>query len=339
MAPPVNAPLDLGGIEAEIARVRERESSPFGGGAKANLFNLVIVSLAGARTDDAQEALLGRRPARIIRLAVGEPGPGEASVSGSCSPDALERGVCLEEIELPARGDPLAIGAGAWTPLLDRDIPTLFWIAGPWMPEPRPAFAYADKLIVDSSPVDEPLSTLAALHELRLSMRGRLTVADLAWSRLRPLRVHTARAFDPPEARDALTGLAEIRLEGGTSSEALLFFLWLAARLGWQATAGSDGPSFRDAAGIPLATVHDAPAPLVQGARLAFASRAGMRLAITCSESGCASVGDERSPWRIASDAELLLEEVDSLTQDAVFGEVLAVAGAAQRGPTRGSTA
>jgi len=339
MAPPVNAPLDLGGIEAEIARVRERESSPFGGGAKANLFNLVIVSLAGARTDDAQEALLGRRPARIIRLAVGEPGPGEASVSGSCSPDALERGVCLEEIELPARGDPLASGAGVWTPLLDRDIPTLLWIAGPWKPEPRPAFAYADKLIVDSSPVDEPLPMLAALHELRLSMRGRLTVADLAWSRLRPLRVHAARAFDPPEARDALAGLAEVRLEGGTTSEALLFFLWLAARLGWQASAERGSPSFRDAAGIPLATVHDAPAPLARGARLSFASRAGTRLGITCSASGCASIGDERSPWRIVSDAELLLEEVDSLTQDALLAEALAVAGVALRGRTRESTA
>ena len=137
MAAPLIPGLDPRRIEAEIARVRERESTSYGGGAKANLFNLVAVCLPGGRPDEALEELLGRRPARIIRVDVGSTGQAGAAVSGRCYPGTLDRGVCLEEIDIAAVDDPLGGGAGAWTPLLARDIPTFLWIAGPWVPEPE----------------------------------------------------------------------------------------------------------------------------------------------------------------------------------------------------------
>ncbi len=344
MAASLTSPLDPRRIEAEIARVRERESSPFGGGVKANLFNLVVVSLPGGRPNEALDALVGRRPARIIRLASAEAGPAipaEASVSGRCFPGTHDRGVCLEEIDIAAAGDPLGSGAGAWAPLVARDIPTFLWIARSWTPggnlcprrlQPVPgldAVAHADKLIVDTSPADDPAEVLAALHRLREATRDRLAIADLAWSRTLPLRAQAARTFDPPDARDALDELTAVRLEGVTRSEALLFFLWLASRLGWQAFTGRGGPSFADAAGRTVLTIHEHPAPLTRGARLSFTASGR-------------SVGEDPRPWRIAPDGELLLAEVDSLKQDALLEDAICLAdrsfpslgtGARGRGP------
>jgi hypothetical protein len=363
MAAPLIPGLDPRRIEAEIARVRERESTSYGGGVKANLFNLVAVCLPGGRPEEALEVLLGRRPARIIRVDTESTGPAGAAVSGRCSPGTLDRGVCLEEIDLAAAGDPLGGGAGAWTPLLARDIPTFLWIAGPWAPGPDRALeavAHADKLIVDSSSTADPMAALAALHRLRQAARGRLAVADLAWSRTLPLRVPAARAVEPPDARAALAELAAVRLEGAERAEALLFFLWLAARLGWQAAAAPGGASFRDAAGRPVAAAHEAPAPLARGVRLSFTARGGSGIEVACTGNGrpdappgvrptsavpgatalarlwrakasahgfgCAAIGDDRGPWRIAHDGELLLAEVDALKQDALLEDALAVA-------------
>jgi hypothetical protein len=313
---------------------------------KTNLFTLVVVDFPGGQPDEALDVLLGRRPARIIRLVSGPKDAADASVSGRCYPGTLDCGICLEEIDLAAAGDPLGSGAGAWTPLLARDIPTLLWIVGAWNPEgnlPLEAATHADKLIVDSSQAGDPSVALAVLHRLREATRDRLAVADFAWSRTLPLRVQAARAFDPPDARDALDRLAAVRLEGATRSEAQLFFLWLACRLGWRPLAGRGGLSFADAAGRTVSLVHENPAPLARGARLSFAAR-GAVIEVACSANGrpgrhpgrrptsaihgygCASVGEDRGPWRIAPDGELLLAEVDTLKQDALLDDALGMA-------------
>jgi glucose-6-phosphate dehydrogenase assembly protein OpcA len=327
VAAPVTISLDPQRIEAEIARMRERESTGFGGGVKANLFNLVVACLPDSRPEETLEALMGRRPARIIRLACGAAGPAGAAVSGRCYPGTPDRGVCIEEIDVTAGADPLGGGASAWTPLLERDIPTFLWIAGPWTPGnlPPDAAELADKLIVDSSRADDPSAAFAALHRLRGAARGHCAVADLAWSRALPLRVQAARAFDPPYARDALDELAAVRLEGATRTEAQLFFRWLACRLGWRLIDGRDGPSFADLSGRTVSLVHENPAPLARGARLSFAAR-GAAIEVACSANGCASVGGDRGPWRIASDGELLLAEVDTLRQDTLLDDALGTA-------------
>ena len=333
MAAPVSLPLDPRRIEVEIARMRERESTGFGGGAKANLFNLVVTIPAGAGDsagpgpDDALETLLGRRPARIIRLSAGRAGAIGATVSGRCFPGSIDRGVCLEQIDVTAVGDPLGDGVTSWAPLLARDIPTFLWIAGPWTPAdlPRAAGAHADKLIVDGSRAGEPVAALAALHSLREATRRRLAVADLAWSRTLPLRVQAARAFDPPAAREALDRITAVRIAGGTEAEARLFFLWLATRLGWRPSAASrgDGRGFIDAGGGEVTAVHEAPAPLARGARLCFAVQGASDVEVTCSKGGCAAIGEDRGPWRVLDDGGLLLAEVDAPKQDPLLADAL----------------
>jgi len=323
--------LDPRRIETEIARLRERESTAFGSGVKTNLFNLVVVSLPDGQPGEALDTLLGRRPARIIRLAAGSAGTAVATVSGRCFPGTLDRGVCLEEIDVTAAGDPFGAGAAAWTPLLARDLPTFLWIAGPWTPGdlPREAAAHADKLIVDSSRTGDAPAALAALRRLREATHRRLVVADLAWSRTLPLRVQAARVFDPPGARDGLDRIAGVRFAGGTPSEALLFFLWLAARLGWRPLAGPGGPSFEDAAGRTVSVAHGTPGPLDRGARLSFDVGGAPGVEVVCSPDGCASVGEDRGPWWLAPDGELLLAEVDSLKQDPLLDDALGMTEAA----------
>jgi len=357
MAAPVARPLDPRRIEAEIVRVREREASGFGGGAKANLFNLVVAIPAGAAgaanpsgslPDDALDMLLGRRPARIIRLAAGTSGPAApavATVSGRCFPGTLERGVCLEEIDLAMGGDPLGDGAGTWAPLLVRDIPTFAWIAGAWTPADlqRDAGVHADKLIVDGSRAADPLAAFSALYRVREATRRRLAVADLAWSRTLPLRVQAARAFDPPEARDALDRIASVRLTGATEAEAMLFFFWLATRLGWRASVATRAGvgRFVDAGGGAVDTVHEGPSPLGRGVHLSFTLRAAAGIGVACSEDGCAAIGEDRGPWRVLDDGGLLLAEVDSPRQDPLLAETLAMAaglaaGLVEPGPDAG---
>jgi glucose-6-phosphate dehydrogenase assembly protein OpcA len=341
VAAPVSTPLDPRRIEAEIARVRERESTGFGGGAKANLFNLVVAtpgSAPGPMVDAALGALLGRRPARIIRLAApGDAATGSAAaiVSGHCSPGTLDRGVCLEEIEVSAGRDPLGEGAGAWAPLLARDIPTFLWIAGSWTPADLAleACTHADKLILDGSLADEPAVGLAALHRLREATRGRLAVADLAWSRTLALRVQAARAFDAPAARVSLGSITSVGVVGGTPAEALLFFLWLATRLDWRLLPGGPGGAhrFSDPGGAEVTARHERPAPLARGVRLSFVVRGGAVVDVACSEDGCAAIGEDRGPWRVTDDGELLLAEVDTPHQDVLLAGVLAMAGAAGR--------
>ncbi len=318
--------------------MREREATGFGGGAKANLFNLVVANPAGVAgaSNDALETLLGRRPARIIRLAGGTTGPASpagdagATVSGRCYPGTLDRGVCLEEIDLAAGGDPLGDGAGTWAPLLARDIPTFLWIAGAWTPAdlPRDAGAHVDKLIVDGSRCGDPVGALPALHRLREASRRRLAVADLAWSRTLPLRVQAARAFDPPEARDALDRIASVRLAGATEAEALLFFFWLATRLGWRASPATRAGEWRfvDAGGVALDAVHVAPSPLDHGLHLSFTLRGAPGVDVACSADGCAAIGEDRGPWRVIDDGGLLLAEVDSPRQDPLLAGALSMA-------------
>ena len=319
--------------------MRERESTGFGGGVKTNLFNLVVAMPRAAGAP-------GRRRWRPCWAggrhgSSGSPpdrdGAAGATVSGRCSPGTLDRGVCLEEIDVAAGGDPLGVGAGAWTPLLARDIPTFLWIAGAWTPAnlPPDAAAHADKLIVDGSLADDAPAALAALHRLREATRGRLAVADLAWSRTLPLRVQAARAFDPPEARDALDGLAAVRLAGGTRSEALLFFLWLASRLGWRPSAGRDGPSFADPAGRTVSLVHENPAPLAGGARLSFAVRGAGRRGLVLARTGARRSARTGAPGGSPRTASCCWPKSTRLKQDPLLDDALGMAGRSfrARGP------
>ncbi len=330
--------LDPRSIEREIARIRERESNPYSSGVKTNLFTLVIFrKLADTTVGDplapALQYMLGRRPARIITIDRVEAQTTDVIVSGRCSPDRRNRGVCFEEVYIESGADGLGEDPGAWAPLLIRDLPVFAWwpdsMAGAddsWQQPILEAASLIDKLIVDSASTSDR-AALQSLLSLREKAGGAFFISDLAWRRSRVLRELTARAFDQPESRPLLTAVRSVTLDGGSRADGLLFSSWLAARLGW-APAGSPSGAYRDRGGKEIRFVHATPGfPLSEGFRLRFSLDAAPEITIGCTRGGCVSNGAERGAYKFPSDGEILLEEVDSLTRDPVYQEVLDRAG------------
>jgi hypothetical protein len=88
--------------------------------------------------------------------------------------------------------------------------------------------------------------------------------------------------------------------------EAWLFFHWLSVRLGRSVEVD-----------------HAWEGPLTEGFRLTFTIEGAPAVDIGCTRGGCISLGEEKGAYRFPSDGEILLEEVDTFSQDSVFMEVL----------------
>ena len=328
--------LDPREIEREIGRIRERESNPYSSGVKTNLFNLVI--FAGQGEAGAQAAapalqyLLGKRAARIITIdREGASQSTGAVVSGRCFPDARSRGVCFEEIRIFA--DAPGMDIGAWAPLLIRDIPVYAWRLGrPTRESLAPvleAAEFIDKLIVDSSAGRSRASAREAIRALgafRIAARRSVVVADFAWRRIHALRVQAARAFDPPETRARLGEIREVSVAGLPPAEGTLFFLWLASRLGW---APGQGPTMREAA----TEVKGASGAAAKGASGAAGNAPAPRAAAELYFRHGEPLVLGAKP---VTDGEILLAEVDSLHQDALLEDAIALADALL--PSEGAT-
>ena len=160
----MSAKVDLRAIEREIEQIREREANPYSAGTRTNLFTLLIFRAEGAsqqpkdRAGAALAHLLGRRPARIITFERSQSLESELSVSGRCSPDRLNRGVCFEEVYIQCGDDGVGSDPGTWAPLLIRDLPTFAWwpdgLATGILPVEDPIAGVSDrvdKVIIDSA--------------------------------------------------------------------------------------------------------------------------------------------------------------------------------------------
>ncbi len=313
----VSAVLDPRVIEQEIARIREKESSPYSAGTKTNLFTLIIFRgvPTGSPADPVEASLqflLGRRPARIISIARETGSPTEAWVSGRCFPDRRNRGVCFEEVRISAGDDGVGADPGAWAPLVIRDLPVFAWLpdgrspaSDAWKPTLASAAELIDKLIVDTSA--QPEGSAPALPWLRDMATVSHLLSDFAWRRGKVLREQTARAFDPPEMRPLVSRARSVRLYGGSAAEAEMYFRWLDARLEKH-----------------VAAEHAWVGPLNEGFRVTIAIEGEKDVDIGCTKGGCLSRGEEKSAYRYPTDGEILLEEVDSTTRDPVFSQVIA---------------
>ena len=315
--------LDPRVIEQEIARIREKESNPYSSGTKTNIFTLLIFRSEGApepgaadHVETALQYLLGKRPARIITIHRARSPHTEAWVSGRCFPDRRNRGVCFEEVRIESGDDRVGADPGAWAPLVIRDLPVFAWMpdslqdgATKWTAALSGSAGLIDKLLVDSSrsPAQEAAS-MRTIQDLRDAAADGFLVADFSWRRGRVLREQSARAFDPAEMRPLLSSVKSVRLYGGSRMEAWLYFQWLVSRLGRSVDAD-----------------HAWEGPLTEGFRLTFTIDGAPAVDIGCTRGGCLSRGEEKGAYRFPSDGEILLEEVDTLSRDAVFGEVLSV--------------
>jgi glucose-6-phosphate dehydrogenase assembly protein OpcA len=116
-------------------------------------------------------------------------------------------------------------------PLVVTDLPTLVW-APHGHPEAVDALLQlAQVVLIDSVQELDPVAAFSRARELAEGAY----VVDLAWLRTTPWRERVAATFDPPRWREELLRIdaVTVRHRPDSSVAGVLFFGWLASRLGW----------------------------------------------------------------------------------------------------------
>ncbi|HMJ94748.1 MAG TPA: glucose-6-phosphate dehydrogenase assembly protein OpcA [Thermoleophilaceae bacterium] len=116
-------------------------------------------------------------------------------------------------------------------PLVVTDLPTVVW-APHGHPEALDALLHLSQVVlIDSVNEPDPASALKRAEELSSDAY----VVDLAWLRTTPWRERVASTFDPPRWREELWRIDSVKVRHRPDSGAagILFFGWLASRLGW----------------------------------------------------------------------------------------------------------
>jgi glucose-6-phosphate dehydrogenase assembly protein OpcA len=116
-------------------------------------------------------------------------------------------------------------------PLVVTDLPTMVWTPHAHEDAVDRLLPLAQIVLRDS--VQEP-DISEAIHRAR-DLAQRLYVVDLAWLRSTPWRERVAATFDPPQFRPELGQISSVRIRHHPDSVAagMLYFGWLATRLGW----------------------------------------------------------------------------------------------------------
>ena len=186
------------------------------------------------------DAIASINPCRIITLCpiAGNDSGVKAQVSAYCPVNKSSSAslICCEYITVT--GVPAAFEriGGLISELMIPELPQYIW----WksnINENDPLFQrllqQCDRLIFDSSIFTEPEVELLKISKL---IDRDLPLNDLNWSRIAPWQELTAEAFDPPERRSAIWEVDQVTIdyEKGNSTQALMYFGWLASRLGWQ---------------------------------------------------------------------------------------------------------
>jgi glucose-6-phosphate dehydrogenase assembly protein OpcA len=118
-------------------------------------------------------------------------------------------------------------------PLVVTDLPTVAW-APHGHPEALDALLRLSQVVlIDSVNEPDPASALRRAEQLASDAY----VVDLAWLRTTPWRERVAATFDPPRWREELRRIDSVTIRHRPDSGAagVLFFGWLASRLGWGA--------------------------------------------------------------------------------------------------------
>ena len=178
-------------------------------------------------------------------------------------------------------------------PLVVSDLSTLVWAPHGHRDGLDALMSLAQIVLVDS--VDEPDPAQAVRRAQELSRRA--YVVDLAWLRSTPWRERVAASFDPPLWREELAriGSVTVRHRPDSQSAAVLFFGWLASRLGWEVErlVDSDGSLHgkarrgRHEVALQMSPAPDMSAPGLAGVTVETAS--GMSLSLDRGPGGLAA--------------------------------------------------
>jgi glucose-6-phosphate dehydrogenase assembly protein OpcA len=116
-------------------------------------------------------------------------------------------------------------------PLVVTDLPTMVWAPHGHQDAVDQLLSLAQITLLDS--VQEP-DLGDAIRRAR-DLADKVYVVDLAWLRSTPWRERVAATFDPPQFRAELGAISSVTIRHHPDSGAagMLFFGWLATRLGW----------------------------------------------------------------------------------------------------------
>jgi glucose-6-phosphate dehydrogenase assembly protein OpcA len=116
-------------------------------------------------------------------------------------------------------------------PLVVSDLATLVWAPHGHREGCEALLDLTQIVLVDS--VNEP-DAAGAMHRAQ-ELSREVYVVDLAWLRSTPWRERVAASFDPSMWRDELRRISSVtvRHRPDSGASAVLFFGWLATRLGW----------------------------------------------------------------------------------------------------------
>lgn len=149
--------------------------------------------------------------------------------------DEPERGVIAvvrERVELAMGPQHLRSLDTIVDPLLVSDLATMVWSPHGHAEGVDALRRLAQIVLIDS--LDDP--DLGASLTRASELAADLYVVDLSWLRSTPWRERVAAAFDPPKLRSSLREIAAVtvRARPDSAAAAVLFFGWLASRLGWR---------------------------------------------------------------------------------------------------------
>jgi glucose-6-phosphate dehydrogenase assembly protein OpcA len=157
--------------------------------------------------------------ALVTITSEGDPGPGEFAL-------------CRERVVLDIGPAHLEHLETIVDPLVVSDIATLVWAPHGHSQAIDSLLRLAQVVLVDS--VNEPDPGTAMRRAKEVSQEA--YVVDLAWLRSTPWRERVAATFDPPRWREELGRLSAVtaRHHPESAVAGVLFFGWLASRLGWE---------------------------------------------------------------------------------------------------------
>jgi glucose-6-phosphate dehydrogenase assembly protein OpcA len=225
-------------IEAALRHIvveHHHSDHPF---VPARVLNVVVVVDAEFRGEiENRLERVGRyHPSRLVECAV-EPGRETIDAwAGIGTDDATPRpghiAVARERVELSIGPKHLAKLDTIVDPLLVSDLATMVWAPHGHAEAIDALRRLAQIVLVDTQ--DQP--DVASALSRAASLSEHAYVVDLAWLRSTPWRERVAAAFDPPQLRAALDGVATVtvRHREDSLSAALLFCGWLSSRLGWK---------------------------------------------------------------------------------------------------------
>jgi glucose-6-phosphate dehydrogenase assembly protein OpcA len=224
-------------IEAALRELLKAQHQKGEAYAPARVLNLVVIADREWRGEihNRLEQVGRYHPSRTILCAV-EPGRDAidawTTMNVAGDPRPGEIALCHEEIVIDVGPKLLPRLDTVVDPLVVPDLATVVW-SPHGHPEAVDSLLHMAQVVLLDS-VNEPDPRTAVERARALGQKA--YVVDLAWLRSTPWRERIAASFDPPAFRQELGRLSSItvRHRPDSSIAGILFFGWLATRLGWE---------------------------------------------------------------------------------------------------------